>query len=174
MSMFSIASCSGVPGRATVASNGYGLTTATSIGAIAWAAISCWCAGVARPSKPPWIRGCRVLTRPSRISGAPVYADTWVTGIPGADRAAAVPPVDRISPPSSWITRASSITPVLSWTENSARTMAGVYQPGRGPSIASVVELYLAGEQIGAELVGRRRSHLELQQSADLDLADPF
>src|SRR5262249_30182250 len=32
----------------------------------------------------------------------------------------------------------------------------------------------LAREQVGAELVGGRRAHLELEQAADLDLADPL
>src|SRR4051812_44546219 len=52
--------------------------------------------------------------------------------------------------------------------------MPRVYQPWRGPSTGSVVELDLAGEQIGSELVGRRRSHLQLEQAADLDLPDPL
>ena len=33
-----------------------------------------------RASRPPWMRGCSVFTRPSSISGKPVYSATSVTG----------------------------------------------------------------------------------------------
>src|SRR5215831_4458363 len=67
------------------------------------------------------MRGCRVLTRPSRISGAPVKSPTSRTGTPAAASERAVPPVDRISSPAADSPRASSTTPVLSDTEISAR-----------------------------------------------------
>ena len=38
----------------------------------------------AGPRMPPWTRGCSVLTRPSRISGAPVKSLTSRTGTPAA------------------------------------------------------------------------------------------
>src|SRR5207244_4139499 len=81
----------------------------------------------ARASKPPWIFGCSVLTRPSRISGAPVCAETCFTAMPAAVSAPAVPPVERISKPSSASARPSSSTPRLSDTESNARRMPRVY-----------------------------------------------
>src|SRR6188768_3380866 len=89
-------------------------------------AISFLCASVSRPSRPPWIRGCSVFTRPSRISGAPVYALTCVTFAPAAASVLAVPPVDRTSNPSFFNTPASSTTPRLSDTETSARRIMRV------------------------------------------------
>ena len=59
------------------------------------------CFGVGRPRMPPWTRGCSVLTRPSRISGAPVKSLTSRTGTPASASACAVPPVDRISRPAA-------------------------------------------------------------------------
>jgi hypothetical protein len=47
-----------------------------------------------RASRPPCMRGCRVLTRPSSISGKPVTSDTSVTGRPASASSLAVPPVD--------------------------------------------------------------------------------
>ena len=47
----------------------------------------------ARPRMPPWMRGCSVLTRPSRISGAPVKSPTSRTG--DARRRAAPAPCRR-------------------------------------------------------------------------------
>src|SRR6185503_3930714 len=73
------------------------------------------------------MRGCNVFTRPSRISGAPVYADTCVTFTPAPAIALAVPPVERISKPSSLRTPASSTTPRLSETETNARRMPRGY-----------------------------------------------
>ena len=56
-----------------------------------------WSALSRTASRPPCTAGCSVLTRPSSISGNPVTASTGVTGTPAAARAAAEPPVDRIS-----------------------------------------------------------------------------
>ena len=67
------------------------------------------------------MRGCSVLTRPSRISGEPVTAETGVTATPRCSRWRSVPPVERISKPSSTRPRASASTPDLSDTEMSAR-----------------------------------------------------
>ena len=73
-----------------------------------------------RPRSPPWIFGCRVLTRPPMISGAPVCSATSCTGTPAAASALAVPPVERSSTPrrASACPRVSS--PVLSETLTSA------------------------------------------------------
>jgi hypothetical protein len=51
---------------ATVASNAYRLTTTRSMGAMPCAAMSASCCALPRtPSRPPWILGCSVLTRPA-------------------------------------------------------------------------------------------------------------
>src|SRR3989344_7963959 len=66
---------------------------------------------------PPWILGCRVLTRPSSISGKPVYSPTSVTGILFSLSVRAVPPLEIISNPSSCSPLAKWTTPILSKTE---------------------------------------------------------
>src|SRR5687767_1927460 len=72
-------------------------------------------------SRPPWIFGCRVLTRPSSISGKPVCDATSVTRTPSFSSSLAVPPVERSCTPSAPSPRANSTTPVLSETLISAR-----------------------------------------------------
>jgi phosphoribosylformylglycinamidine cyclo-ligase len=62
---------------------------------------------------PPCTAGCRVLTRPSRISGKPVTSDMYVTGTPASRKVLAVPPVEIISIPRSASPRANSMTPSL-------------------------------------------------------------
>src|SRR5918992_996018 len=74
-----------------------------------------------RASRPAWIFGCRVFTRPSSISAKPVYAETSLTASPSFCRSRAVPPVERISTPSAASARANSTTPDLSETLTSAR-----------------------------------------------------
>ena len=79
------------------------------------------CAGRSRrASKPPWILGCRVLTRPSSISGKPVWSATSVTGRPLSASSLAVPPVDSSLMPSACRLLARSTMPVLSDTDRSA------------------------------------------------------
>src|SRR5258708_7490631 len=77
-----------------------------------------------RPSRPPWMRGWRVLTRPAMISGKPVYAETSRTAIPALRSAWAVPPVDSSSTPRAARPRAKSPRPCLSETDSSARVIA--------------------------------------------------
>src|SRR6266566_1294080 len=72
-------------------------------------------------SNPPWILGCRVLTRPSIISGKPVSSDTSRTLRPASASARAVPPVETNSMLKPSSRRANSISPVLSDTEMRAR-----------------------------------------------------
>src|SRR5580692_10092463 len=74
-------------------------------------------------SRPPWIFGCSVLTRPSIISGKPVRSDTSRTLRPASVRARAVPPVETSSMPKPARKRANSASPVLSETERRAREM---------------------------------------------------
>src|SRR5438552_6889534 len=79
------------------------------------------CAGTSRrASRPPWIFGCSVFTRPSSISGNPVWSATSVTGRPASASSFAVPPVNSSSTPSPCSSRANSRTPVLSETERRA------------------------------------------------------
>ncbi len=120
--MFSIASSSRQSGSATVAWNGYRLTTSRSIGGKPAFFIAALCAGSSRrASRPAWTFGCSVFTRPSSISGKPVYADTSVTFRPSFCSSFAVPPVDSSSTPSAARARASSTIPDLSETLRSAR-----------------------------------------------------
>src|SRR5690606_1259017 len=74
-----------------------------------------------RASRPPWIFGCSVFTRPSMISGKPVTAETSVTGSPASRSARAVPPVEISSNDKSSNALANSTIPVLSETLSSAR-----------------------------------------------------
>src|SRR5512141_236339 len=74
-----------------------------------------------RPSRPPWIFGCSVFTRPSMISGNPVTAETSVTSMPLPRNRLAVPPVERIATPRSRSARAKSSRPSLFETLSSAR-----------------------------------------------------
>ena len=70
--------------------------------------------------------GCRVLTRPSIISGNFVTSSIGVTGTPPSAMARAVPPVEMISAPnSSCSARANSTTPVLSVTDMRTRFTLG-------------------------------------------------
>jgi len=118
MSMFSIASSSVQPGLATVASNGYRLTTSRSMVSMPWACSAAMCSGKSRrASRPPWIFGCSVLTRPSSISGKPVWSATSVTGRPASASSLAVPPVESSLMPSACSAWANSRMPVLSETE---------------------------------------------------------
>ena len=106
--------------RATVASKGYRLTTTRSIGLISCSAIIA-SSIPRRPNKPPWILGCSVLIRPAIISGKPVCSETSLTVRPASFSSLAVPPVDSNSTPNFVSCLASSSTPVLSETLNSAR-----------------------------------------------------
>ena len=74
-----------------------------------------------RASRPPWIVGCSVFTRPSSISGKPVSSATSVTGRPASASSLAVPPVDSSFTPSACSARANSTMPVLSETEMQAQ-----------------------------------------------------
>src|SRR5690606_367864 len=81
----------------------------------------CRCSALSRrPSRPPWILGCRVLTRPSRISGEPVCSATSVTCRPDCCSSLAVPPVESRRTPRWARAWANSTIPVLSETESRA------------------------------------------------------
>src|SRR5688572_986202 len=85
-----------------------------------------WSALFRMASTPPAIIGCRVLTRPSSISGNCVSSATSRTGTPDARSMAAVPPVDTSSTPRDWRPAPNSTTPVLSVTLISARLIFGM------------------------------------------------
>src|SRR3982074_2718382 len=81
---------------------------------------------------PPWIAGCRVFTRPSMISGKPVWSLTSTTVSPASRSALAEPPVDRISMPCPASALPSSTRPCLSETEISARSIFARSGVGEG------------------------------------------
>ena len=88
------------------------------------AASAMWAGSSRRASRPPCTLGCSVFTRPSIISGKPVYCSMGTTWTPASSSTRAVPPVEITSTPnssSSALTKAT--TPVLSVTETSARLM---------------------------------------------------
>ncbi len=95
--------------------NGYRLLTTRSIASIPWASRSARWLGSSRSARiPPWILGCRVLTRPPSISGDPVTSATERWAIPASASAAAVLPLATSSQPRSDRPRASSTRPSLS------------------------------------------------------------
>ena len=101
--------------------------------AILWSLIAFWWpASVRRARMPPWIAGCRVFTRPSMISGKPVWSLTSTTFSPASRSALAEPPVDRISMPCAASALPSSTRPSLSETEISARSMRARSGVGEG------------------------------------------
>src|SRR5436309_3854235 len=90
------------------------------------------------------MRGLSVLTRPSRISGNPVYSSIARMSMPWSRSSRAVPPVDTISTPSSASPRAKSTSPRLSDTVNSARrtcTSPGLTAAMLPPSVVAIVSL---------------------------------
>jgi hypothetical protein len=92
-----------------------------SIGSIpcAWMASICSFFSLMARS-PPWMAGWSVFTLPSSISGNLVTSETPVTGMLFFSRRVAVPPVERITIPSSDNPFANSTKPVLSETLTSA------------------------------------------------------
>src|SRR6218665_1028706 len=180
MSMFSIASSSVQPGLATVASNGYRVTARMSIVSMPWAWRAATCSGRSRrASRPPWIFGCSVFTRPSSISGKPVCSATSVTGRPASASSLAVPPVDSRRTFSACRAWANSTMPVLSDTEIRAVScdMGGLGRFGVGSEQLVLGELAAQRVAVDAEPVGGLAlvalglGHHHLEQRA-LDEAD--
>src|SRR3954451_12510403 len=90
------------------------------------------------------MRGLSVFTRPSRISGKPVYSSIERTLSPGPSIPGAVPPVDTISTPSSASPRANSTSPRLSDTVSSARrtrTSPGATTSSASGSVVAILHL---------------------------------
>src|SRR6185369_11389870 len=138
-----------------------------------------WPTSSRRASRPPWIFGCSVLTRPSSISGKPVCAATSVTARPASPSSLAVPPVDNSRMPSAASARASSTTPALSETEISACIAILSRACGRTRSLDQLVLEELAAQRVAvdaepfgcAALVAAGLLHHDLEQRP-LDDAD--
>src|SRR5690606_17428695 len=149
MSMFSTMSANFAAGSADTFSNGYRFSTSRSIAPIPCSAITA-SSVPRRPSRPPCTFGCRVLTRPSMISGNPVTSDTSRTASPASRIAFAVPPVDSSSTLRAASARASSTSPVLSETDSSARR-TGSWSAVMGSAQAVVAQLPAQGGAVDAE-----------------------
>src|ERR1700723_6285 len=93
-----------------------------SMGRIPCSATAVRWAGFSRRCRiPPCTLGCKVLTRPSSISGNPVSSEISFTAMPESRSSLAVPPVEISSTPSLESLRANSTSPVLSVTLRMAR-----------------------------------------------------
>ncbi len=122
MSICSMASSSATSSLAMVRSKGYRFTQTRSMGSMPCSFMDATCPSLSRsPSKPPWTRGCSVLTRPSIISGNPVTSSIGVTSKPASLNALAVPPVEINCTPYLAKDLAKGIRSVLSLTESNAR-----------------------------------------------------
>src|ERR1035441_8995531 len=99
-----------------------------SMGEMPWAWMAAMCAGLPRMARmPPAMVGCKVLTRPSSISGNPVTSLTSATGMPASRIRRAVPPVEMSSAPMAARAEANSRMPVLSVTLSSTREIFAIY-----------------------------------------------
>ena len=127
---------------ATVSRNGYRLTTTRSNGSMPRSASCCTCAGNrVSASSPPWIAGCRVLTRPSRHSGNPVTCSTGVTGSPASAIALAEPPVETSATPAASSAVASFDQPgLVGHREQRA--------PDRPPALVRPIRRWLAAPAV--------------------------
>src|SRR6266852_3370542 len=130
-------------------------------------------------SNPPWILGCRVLTRPSNISGKPVRSDTSRTLRPASVSARAVPPVEMSSMPKPSSRRVNSISPVLSDTEMRARkivrrcsTIAGLPRDLTHVAQSPMHTLGGASLTVNHDLRRATRTVLPCQVDAFLDCYD--
>src|SRR6266849_7742456 len=137
------------------------------------------CSGLWRTaSNPPCILGCRVLTRPSIISGKPVRSDTSRTLRPASASARAVPPVETSSTPKPASRRANSISPVLSDTEMRARKIGrrcstiGLPRDLTHVAQSPVHTLGSAGLAVNHDLHGATRTVLPRQIDAFLNCYD--
>src|SRR5512139_1371564 len=106
---------------------------------------------------PPWTLGCSVFTRPSSISGKPVYSLTSITARPASRSALAVPPVESSSTPAPASARAKSTRPVLSETESRARWIFIGRWRERLVGKAVFAHLLAQGVAVDAEHVGGAR-----------------
>src|SRR5690349_22921730 len=126
------------------------------------------------------MRGLSVLTRPSRISGKPVYSSIARMSIPWSRSSRAVPPVDTISTPRSASPRAKSTSPRLSDTVSRARltcTSPG-WVTAALPPLVVAMRFLLEEHAPSAGRIELRTPAGEqaygLGQEAMLDLVDPI
>src|SRR5664280_480048 len=115
-------------------------------------------------SSPPCTFGCRVLTRPSIISGKPVSAATSMTSRPASFSALAVPPVDTSSTPKPASAVAKSMRPVLSDTDSKARTMRRGW----------LIMMYGLAQEVGESVFGRAPSSRASTRNDGLELQRQF
>src|ERR1035441_1178621 len=107
------------------------------------------CAGLSRMARmPPAMVGCRVLTRPSSISGNPVTSLTSATGMPASRSRRAVPPVEISSAPMAARPEANSMMPVLSVTLSSTQQVCDL--GGGDAGSAKQASRAAGGDQFGA------------------------
>src|SRR3954468_20018390 len=146
-----------------------------------WRSIAAMCPALSRrASRPPWIVGCSVLTRPSSISGKPVCSATSVTSRPAVASSFAVPPVESRRTPRAASSRASSTTPVLSETEINACIAVLPGGRDRARSLDQLVLEELAAQRVavdaepfgGPALVAAGLLHHHLEQRALDDTND--
>src|SRR6185437_11871781 len=117
-----------------------------------------------RPRSAPCTLGCKVLTRPSMISGKPVSSLISRTGTPASRSVFALPPVETNSTPSACNAWPRSAMPLFSETLSSARRtgiteefLAGdartIWSVRSGQSVRK--QLLAQGGAIDAERFGR-------------------
>ena len=128
ISIFSMASSRETPSFAIVFSKGYRFTTTISIGLIPSSFICfLWESLFLNARSPPCTFGCSVFTRPSIISGNPVYSEISITAMPFSFSNLQVPPVEIISMPNDCNSFANVTIPVLSETLISARSNFAIF-----------------------------------------------
>src|SRR3954451_12970211 len=126
------------------------------------------------------MRGFSVLTRPSRISGKPVYSSIARMSMPWSRSSRAVPPVETISTPRSARPRAKSTSPRLSETVRRARrtcTSPG-WVTAALPPLVVAIGLLLEEHAPPTRRVEPHAPACQLPdglgQQSMLDLMDPF
>src|SRR6185295_10842445 len=178
MSISSTRLVNGVAGFAAAVANGYKLTTTTSTRPTPWALSAARSSGRSRRARmPPWSFGCRVLTRPSSISGKPVTSETLVTGSPASARAFAVPPVETSSKPRDTRPRPRSSIPRLSETLSNALGIGGEVQyylldAGRawrrkGKAAQAAAFFFASATVAGAGSTTRRKYSVDVRKKND-------
>ena len=108
-----------VPSLAIVSRNGF--TQTISMNSIPFSLSACkWEGSSRRANSAPCTLGCKVLTRPSHISGKPVTSEIPIVCTPASSNRRWVPPVAIISQPCCCKPCTNSTNPVLSLTLTNA------------------------------------------------------
>src|SRR5438309_107509 len=125
-------SCTAPPSPPGCDPNGYRLQQSRSMVLNPWVSRAAMCSGLSRrASSPAWTPGCRVLTRPSIISGNPVSSETGFASIAASESTFSVLPVAKRSKPKRWSPRAKPVSPFLSLTDSRALGKSCLQQPDR-------------------------------------------